>query len=38
MLRKAGMRLITVRPQRSMGRKPIRDYFLAVREAQPRRA
>jgi len=38
MLRQAGMRLITVRAQRSMGAKPIRDYFLAVREAQPRRA
>ena len=32
MLRQAGMRLITVRPQRAMGGKPIRDYFLAVRE------
>lgn len=32
MLRQAGMRLITVRAQRSMGAKPIRDYFLAVRE------
>lgn len=31
MLRQAGMRLVTVRAQRSMGAKPIRDYFLAVR-------
>jgi ubiquinone/menaquinone biosynthesis C-methylase UbiE len=36
MLRTAGLRLITVRAQREMGGKPIRDYFLAVREAEPR--